>query len=93
MTMPAETHACCEKKDTRTPCNDNNGCSGMHAVKFNLLEKQAADPVIIGDLYVSVTLFDWQLTTPETAHQPLPDEHQPLHPPPDYQSLYQVFLI
>ena len=91
-TMPAQ-HACCEKK---VPCKDgkdDNGCSGMHAVKFNLLEKQTADPVAIGDLYLSVTLFDWQMKAPDEAPQVAPEQSQPLHPPPDLQSLYQVFLI
>jgi len=83
-------HSCCEKK---TPCKDDNGCSGTHAVKFNLLEKQTADPVMIAEPLVSITLFDWQLKAPDQQPQTIPEQSHPVHPPPDLQSLYQVFLI
>ena len=87
--LPAE-HSCCKKK---TPCKDDNSCGGMQAVKFNLLEKQTSDPVAIGDVYVSIKLFDWQLTAPEVTYRIIPDSSQPIHSPPDRQSLYQCFLI
>jgi len=91
-TMPAQ-HACCAHKQSKTPCKDDNGCSGTHAVKFNLLEKQAADQVTMGDLYLCTTLFDWQLKAPDQQQRTIPEQSHPIHPPPDLQALYQVFLI
>lgn len=84
-------HSCCEKN---VPSKERHGgdCSGMQAVKFNLLEKQvestvclAPQPgVFITHLYI----------VPENIT--LPVEHgRNLHNyvPPDRQALYQRFLI
>src|ERR1700747_2850500 len=52
----AEHASCCSKnvretgrkacsEEEKAPCKDGKECGGMHAVKFNLLEKQAAKKV------------------------------------------------
>ena len=97
-------HSCCgnhRQDDTKGPdqrashrsCDDKGGCPAIHAVKFNLLEKQV--PSVVH----AVPLFAALLTThfiiiPEflpTRSGDCPYLHK--HPPPDLQALYQRFLI
>ena len=88
-----EHSCCCSKKDDKAPCKDGRECNGMHAVKFNLLEKQVAKQVDTPPASPFITLaFRWPvLTTRVTRGFPDMDPHK--YPPPDYQSLYQCFLI
>jgi hypothetical protein len=86
--------SCCEKKTGQK--RDDHGCQGMQAVKFNLLEKQAAAS-IHADASPVVILADAGVV-PSTpvfhAERPrLPSTWSSKHPPPDRLSLYQCFLI
>jgi len=86
--------SCCARKEDKAPCKDGNECGGMHAVKFNLLEKQAAKQVS-----AEPTLPAMIIHLPQLSLQVLrttaffPGRRPCKHPPPDYQSLYQCFLI
>jgi hypothetical protein len=86
--------SCCEKKTDQKP--NDHGCQGMQAVKFNLLEKQAAASVHAGASPV-VILADAALvllTPPSPVIRPsLPATWSRKHSPPDRLSLYQCFLI
>jgi hypothetical protein len=91
----AEHASCCSKKIVeQPPCIDGNECGVMHAVKFNLLEKQAAKKVSFEPVLAAVIV-----QMPQRPLQTLrgeifyPDIYTRKHPPPDYQSLYQCFLI
>ena len=91
----ASQHSCCrraEKARSQQPCNDGNGCSGMHAVKFNLLEKQAAHQVTPEPLFPVILALQPPVLE---AISIIPGPQRPVyqHPPPDLQSLYQCFLI
>ncbi|MBN8853793.1 MAG: hypothetical protein BGO55_11260 [Sphingobacteriales bacterium 50-39] len=81
-------------EEENRPCKDDNGCSGMHAVKFNLLEKQEAKKVsaepVLAEVIVHMSQQPVQVLHGITFH---PDVYSYKHPPPDYQSLYQCFLI
>ncbi|MBN9380931.1 MAG: hypothetical protein J0H74_09205 [Chitinophagaceae bacterium] len=86
--------ACCAKKETRHPCNDDNGCSGMHAVKFNLLEKQAAPYVELAPVYAIVlTREELVLKNDPGPRRVFSDKAFYTGSPPDLQSLYQCFRI
>jgi len=91
----AEHPSCCSKKEQKAPCKDGNECGGMHAVKFNLLEKQAARKVsFAAQLPVVLDNFQWSVLTIEIRETYVStDIYTYTHPPPDYQSLYQCFLI
>jgi len=90
----AEHSSCCSKQEKKAPCKDGKECGGMHAVKFNLLEKQAAKNVSPEPVLVATIIH-----LPQRPLQTLrgtiffPDRRSYKHPPPDYQSLYQCFLI
>lgn len=89
-------HSCCqraEKAPSQQPCDDGNGCSGMHAMKFNLLEKQTSSGVSLDQVDAIVYTYEWAVTPPATLQKTLPGGRTPRHPPPDLQSLYQCFLI
>ena len=87
-------HACCAKKETKPPCNDDNGCSGMHAVKFNLLEKQASPHVELAPLYAIVLIREEPVLKNDAGSQRmLSDKTFYAGSPPDIQSLYQCFRI
>ncbi len=84
--------------DQPTPCSGNDGCCGTHAVKFSLLDKQAAEPFslhpVVAVAFVhhfivplNITLF----TGP--AQDRIDTQWWHKHSPPDLQSLYQRFLI
>ena len=90
----ATEHTCCAKKETRPPCKDDNGCSGVHAVKFNLLEKQASSHIELEPVYVFVYTYDWQVAMPaEIRQRSFSCKWLPAYSPPDSQSLYQCFRI
>jgi hypothetical protein len=93
-TPSCSERSCCEKKTDHKP--NDHGCQGMQAVKFNLLEKQAAASVHAGASPV-VILADASLvllTPPSRVIRPsLPDIWSYKHSPPDLLSLYQRFLI
>lgn len=85
---------CCAKKETKDPCNDDNGCSGMHAVKFNLLEKQASPHVELAPVYAIVlTREEPVLKNDAGSKRVSPDKVFYTGSPPDLQSLYQCFRI
>jgi len=85
---------CCEKKETRHPCKDDNGCSGMHAVKFNLLEKKASDHIELDPVFVIVFTREDPVLKDDARFKPVsPDKKLYTGPPPDLQSLYQCFRI
>jgi len=92
----AEHSSCCSdsKKEEKAPCKDGKECGGMHAVKFNLLEKQAAKKVSAEPILIAAIIH-----LPKQPLQTLrstiffPDRRPYKYPPPDYQSLYQCFLI
>lgn len=96
----AEHPSCCSKQSTcnpkeeKAPCKDGKECGGMHAIKFNLLEKQAAknvsaEPVLIARI-IHMPQGPLRILCGTTFS---PDRLPYKHPPPDYQSLYQCFLI
>ena len=64
----------------------------MHAMKFNLLEKQTAHQVTPEPLFPLTLALLPPATEPITIVTVL--SSTPFrHPPPDLQSLYQCFLI
>lgn len=100
--VPACCHsACCEKhqkheKKADKP-SDSQDCQGMHAVKFNLLEKLTAD-----NIHAAPTPLTAILQKPlepgvpafrAAPKKPPVHEWSYKHSPPDRQSLYQCFLI
>ncbi|HVU55429.1 MAG TPA: hypothetical protein VHD83_10260 [Puia sp.] len=90
----AEHPSCCSKKEAKSPCKEGNECGGMHAVKFNLLEKQAAKQVSPEPMLAAVIIHIPQRPLQilhSTSFLVAPRAYK--HPPPDYQSLYQCFLI
>ena len=76
--------SCCEKKTDQK--RNDHGCHGMQAVKFNLLEKQAAATVDAGALPV-VILADAALVPSAPVFRVvrpfLPDIWSYKHSPPD----------
>jgi len=90
----AQTHTCCEKKETRAPCKDDHGCSGMHAVKFNLSEKKASSHIALDPVYAVVfTRGEWVLREDVRVNRVFSDRASYNGSPPDLQSLYQCFRI
>jgi hypothetical protein len=91
---PAEHPSCCSKKvEERPPCKDGNECGGMHAMKFNLLEKQTAKEITTGaQAAMVVSILEWPVRAVHVTRT-FTDTYTYQHPPPDYQSLYQCFLI
>lgn len=88
-------HSCCAKKETRPPCKDDNGCSGKHAVKFNLLEKQVSSHIELDHpLYALVYItYDQQMEMHAGTEPTSSGKWPPAYSPPDLQSLYQCFRI
>jgi hypothetical protein len=91
---PHSERSCCEKKADHK--SNDHGCQGMQAVKFNLLEKQAAASVHAGALPVAILadaalVFSAPLSP--VIRPSLPDTWSYKHSPPDLLSLYQRFLI
>jgi len=89
-------HSCCshaeKAPENKQPCNDGNGCSGMHAVKFNLLEKQASQTIAPEPLF-PMTLPIRLLAPAILITKTFPEIPPHKHPPPDRQVLFQCFLI
>ena len=84
--------------DQSTPCNKKDGCCGTHAVKFSLLEKQAAAPISLHPLFaVALThhfILPLDITLPSgPVEDRIDPQWQHKHSPPDLQSFYQRFLI
>jgi hypothetical protein len=90
-------HSCCGKKEGKSGQTDHNGCQGMQAVKFNLLEKQVASAISSGEQpFIFLThSFTVPVTTGVIAGDilSLPDQWVYKHAPPDLRVLYQSFLI
>ncbi len=90
-------HSCCEKKDDKSGGSNHNGCSGMQAVKFNLLEKQVSSPVSSGEQPVALISPLYHLLAPvklpANSDHGISDQWAYKHAPPDLQALYQRFLI
>ena len=88
-------HGCCgeSKHPTQSGSKKHTGdCSGMQAVKFNLLEKQVEGSVGLAELPI---LFITHLHfTPAVTVLPVANSRRIDHyVPPDLQALYQRFLI
>jgi len=88
-------HSCCEKKSSKK--EGHEGCSGMQAVKFNLLEKQVSSSITSGDQPVLLINHIYSVCVPvrlSGGDKPIiPDQWVYKHAPPDLQALYQRFLI
>jgi len=84
--------------DKPTPCSGNDGCGGTHAVKFSLLDKQAAEPFSLHPI-VAVAFVHHFIISPDNAvftgpaQDRIDTQWRHKHSPPDLQSLYQRFLI
>ena len=92
-------HTCCEKSASGNQSDNEskNDCSGMQAVKFNLLEKQVSSPIHSGEQPVLLIAHIYSIAAPvfltTSGSRRLPDEWAYKHAPPDRQALYQSFLI
>jgi hypothetical protein len=86
---------CCKKRSPKQ--SDKGGCQGMQAVRFNLLEKQTAEPVHPAPTpLTALVLWNEQPATialPQTEKRKLPQQWSYKHSPPNRLSLYQCFLI
>ena len=76
---------------------EHNDCQGMQAVRFNLLEKQTADPIHPAPTPL-IALVRWNeypvtIALPQTEKRKLPQQWSYKHSPPNRLSLYQCFLI
>jgi len=90
----AERHTCCEKRAAKPPCKDDSGCSGMHAVKFNLLEKKASSYIALDPVYTVIFMRGELVLREEiVVNRIFPDKKFYNGSPPDLQSLYQCFRI
>ena len=94
----AHRHSCCCGKaaTAQHPSHEDNDCPATHALKFNLLEKQVASTffarapmiaAVAGHLIVAV---NDGFARDETPFRKI---YFYKHSPPDFQSLYQRFLI
>jgi hypothetical protein len=85
----------CHKKASKQP--GDRDCQGMQAVKFNLLEKQTADPIHAAPApltaLIARTEYPLSITFASTERRQLPEQWSYKHSPPDRLSLYQCFLI
>lgn len=85
----------CHKKAAKQ--QDDPGCQGMRAVRFNLLEKQTADPIHAAPapLTALIARIDYPLSIllASTERIKLPQQWSYKHSPPDRLSLYQCLLI
>lgn len=86
-------HCCCGQ--TAAPCKHRKTCPGMRAVKFNLLEKQAAPTVCLNPVDTMVYMPGY--TVPAVECRLAPGSALSLylspHAPPDRLALYQCYLI
>ena len=83
----AQKHSCCcEKKEKKGPCHS------VQAVKFNLVERQLADPIQAAPLPVIELIIQHPMT--ESVKPPIPaTPDDAKHPPPDILTLQQRLLI
>jgi len=80
------------------PCNEKDGCTGTHAVKFSLLEKQTAEQVALHPLFAVAFTHHFIIPLEILPFSGNPEgnidnEWRHKHSPPDLQALYQRFLI
>jgi hypothetical protein len=99
---PAVTHrhSCCcgEKAGTaqHPSSHEDNDCPATHAVKFNLLEKQAASTFFAAAPMVAVVAEHFIVAINDgfaKDETPFRKIYFYKHSPPDFHSLYQRFLI
>ena|ERR1700754_3345025 len=90
-----QCHACCEKHSQKQ--SGHKGCSGMQAVKFNLLEKQVSADITSGELPVILVNHNYfaiaVVLLPVNSNRRFADQWGHKHAPPDLQVLYRTFLI
>lgn len=90
--------SCCAAKHTQSDdpdCPNKNGCQNDRSIKFSLLDKQTVEKISLNPVYIPavvITAPQTQLTTRPTPVAGWP-EWKYKHAPPDWQSLYQRFLI
>jgi hypothetical protein len=97
----AHCHSCCgsdEMKDGKKKGGEENrGCQGMQAIKFNLLEKQVSSSISSGKQPVMLISFNYSILVPgrlvADGNRAVPDLWVYKHASPDLQILYQRFLI
>ncbi|HEX9511867.1 MAG TPA: hypothetical protein VF939_15355 [Puia sp.] len=94
---PRADNACADA-DHHTPCNEKDGCCGTHAVKFSLLEKQTAEPITLHPVFAVAFTHHFVIAPPiipSSRHieGKIDNEWLHRHSPPDFQALYQRFLI
>lgn len=95
----AHRHSCCCGKAATAQhpsSHDDNDCPATHAVKFNLLEKQVASTFFAGAPMVAVVAEHFIVAVNGGFVKdgaPFRKIYFYKHSPPDFQSLYQRFLI
>ncbi len=91
---PSCCHACHKKAPKQA---DDQGCQGMQAVRFNLLEKQTAHQILPAPAPFTGSLtrpaMPVSITLIQTEKRKLPQQWSYKHSPPNRLSLYQCFLI
>ena len=99
---PAVAHphsCCCGSKATTAQhpsSHEDNDCPAAHAVKFNLLEKQVASTFFAAAPMVAVVAEHFIVAVDDgfaMEEAPFRKIYFYKHSPPDFQSLYQRFLI
>lgn len=84
----AQKHTCCCSKNEKK----SQPCNSVKAVKFNLVEKQLADPIQAAPIPVIELIIKYPLTERVKATVPAtPDNSK--HPPPDILTLQRRLLI
>lgn len=95
----AHRHSCCCGKAATAQhpsSHDDNDCPATHAVKFNLLEKQVASTFFAAAPMVAVVAEHFIVEVNGALamdEAPFRKIYFYKHSPPDFQSLYQRFLI
>jgi hypothetical protein len=83
--------------DIPTSGKEKDGCCGEHLVKFALLEKQTSEPVSLHPSYPATPVHQFIIPlitySPDLTRGRIRMDRQHKHPPPDFQVLYQRFLI
>jgi hypothetical protein len=90
---PVHAHCRCQKKTL--PCKDKKDCSGMQAVKFNLLEKKAAAKIRVGPVNAVQVTRGYFISGVEG--RPVQSNafscYLSPHAPPDRLAFYRRYLI
>ena len=95
----AHRHSCCCRENASTvphSHHDGDECPATHSVKFNLLEKQVASTFLAGAPMVAEVTEHFIVAINSgfaVDEKPLRKIYFYKHSPPDFQSLYQRFLI